>query len=118
VTGLVTLALLYMTVLSVLGRRKLPGGMDSVALPFAGLFALPSVRSVMPGGPPFGVLFPSSPSHFVLTLTFRLSHRYDNQLRVRCIFRSLTGYHEIDFIGIIPNLAIIAGCVSKPHSVA
>jgi hypothetical protein len=78
VTGLVTLALLYMTVLSVLGRRKLPGGMDSVALPFAGLFALPSVRSVMPGQPPFGVLFPSSPSHFVLTLTFRLFHRYDN----------------------------------------
>ncbi|KAJ6459827.1 hypothetical protein DFH09DRAFT_1230870 [Mycena vulgaris] len=71
---LVALALLYMTVLSVFGRRKLPGGMDSVALPFAGLFALPSVRAVMPGNPPFGCL--------------------------------------IDFIGILPNLAIIAGCAS------
>jgi len=54
--GLVTAALLYMTVISVLGRRRLPAGMDSVALPFAGLFALPSVRSVMPGDPPFGQL--------------------------------------------------------------
>ncbi|KAJ7476266.1 hypothetical protein B0H11DRAFT_1308591 [Mycena galericulata] len=71
---LVALALLYMTVLSVFGRRKLPSGMDSVALPFAGLFALPSVRAVMPGNPPFGCL--------------------------------------IDFIGILPNLAIIAGCAS------
>ncbi|KAJ6522309.1 hypothetical protein DFH09DRAFT_1191633 [Mycena vulgaris] len=67
---LVALALLYMTVLSVFGRRKLSGGMDSAALPFAGLFALPSVRAVMPGNPPF------------------------------------------DFIGILPNLAIIAGCAS------
>ncbi|KAJ6549020.1 hypothetical protein DFH09DRAFT_1320323 [Mycena vulgaris] len=47
-----------------------PGGMDSTALPFAGLFALPSVRAVMPGNPPF------------------------------------------DFIGILPNLAVIAGCAS------
>ncbi|KAF8157352.1 hypothetical protein K438DRAFT_1687174 [Mycena galopus ATCC 62051] len=74
INWLVALALLYMTVLSVFGRRKLPGGMDSVALPFAGLFALPSVRAVMPGNPPFGCL--------------------------------------IDFIGILPNLAIIAGCAS------
>ncbi|KAJ7195583.1 hypothetical protein B0H12DRAFT_1038667 [Mycena haematopus] len=71
---LVALSLLYLTVLSVFGRRKLPGGMDSVALPFAGLFALPSVRAVMPGNPPFGCL--------------------------------------IDFIGILPNLAIIAVCAS------
>ncbi|KAJ6460554.1 hypothetical protein C8R45DRAFT_1108965 [Mycena sanguinolenta] len=74
INWLVALALLYMTVLSVFGRRKLPGGMDSVTLPFAGLFALPSVRAVMPGNPPFGCL--------------------------------------IDFIGILPNLAIIAGCAS------
>ncbi|EJD49118.1 hypothetical protein AURDEDRAFT_162059 [Auricularia subglabra TFB-10046 SS5] len=39
-----------------MGRRQLPDGLDSIALPFAGLFALPSVRSVMPGDPPFGCL--------------------------------------------------------------
>ncbi|KZT39698.1 hypothetical protein SISSUDRAFT_1045203 [Sistotremastrum suecicum HHB10207 ss-3] len=71
---LVTLALLYLTVLYVFARAKLPGGMDGVALPFAGLFALPSVRGVMPGNPPFGCL--------------------------------------IDFIGIVPNLAIITGCAT------
>jgi len=43
-----------MTLTYTIGRRQLPGGMDSVALPFAGLFALPSVRNVMPGEPPFG----------------------------------------------------------------
>ncbi len=52
--GLVTVALLYMTVLNVFGRIKMPEDMDAVALLFAGLFALPSVRSVMPGNPPFG----------------------------------------------------------------
>ncbi|KIM42810.1 hypothetical protein M413DRAFT_124137 [Hebeloma cylindrosporum] len=72
---LVTATLLYMTVLSVLGRRKPPKGMDVVALSFAGLFALPSVRGVMPGNPPFGCL--------------------------------------LDFIGILPNLAIIAGCATS-----
>lgn len=53
---LVTVALLYMTVLNVFGRIKMPEDMDAVALLFAGLFALPSVRSVMPGNPPFGCL--------------------------------------------------------------
>ncbi|KAF8869893.1 hypothetical protein CPB85DRAFT_1240339 [Mucidula mucida] len=50
----------------------------SGVLPFTGLFALPSVRSVLPGNrqltPPLGCL--------------------------------------IDFIGTIPNLAIIAGCAT------
>ncbi|KAH7075286.1 hypothetical protein BKA62DRAFT_733795 [Auriculariales sp. MPI-PUGE-AT-0066] len=64
----VTLGVLYMVITYVLGRRHLPVGLDSVALPFAGLFALPSVRNVMPGDPPF------------------------------------------DFIGIIPNLAVVATC--------
>lgn len=53
---LVTLAILYMTLVYTMGRRQLPDGLDSIALPFAGLFALPSVRSVMPGDPPFGCL--------------------------------------------------------------
>ncbi|KAH7100011.1 hypothetical protein BKA62DRAFT_707997 [Auriculariales sp. MPI-PUGE-AT-0066] len=66
----VTLGILYMVITHVLGRRHLPVGLDSVALPFAGLFALPSVRNVMPGDPPF------------------------------------------DFIGIIPNLAIVATCAT------
>lgn len=52
--GLVTATLLYMTVVNVLGRREPPRGLDAVALSFAGLFALPSVRGVMPGNPPFG----------------------------------------------------------------
>lgn len=54
---IVTLAVLYMTLVYVQGRRELPDGLDSIALPFAVLFALPSVRSVMPGDPPFGCLF-------------------------------------------------------------
>ncbi|KAH7100033.1 hypothetical protein BKA62DRAFT_708068 [Auriculariales sp. MPI-PUGE-AT-0066] len=66
----VTLGVLHMVITYVVGRRQLPDGLDSVALPFAGLFALPSVRSVMPGNPPF------------------------------------------DFIGIIPNLAILASCAT------
>ncbi|KLO05726.1 hypothetical protein SCHPADRAFT_838995 [Schizopora paradoxa] len=53
---IVTVALLYMTVMNVFGRVRMPEGMDAVALLFAGLFALPSVRSVMPGDPPFGCL--------------------------------------------------------------
>ncbi|KZV88881.1 hypothetical protein EXIGLDRAFT_772256 [Exidia glandulosa HHB12029] len=71
---MVTLAILYMTLVYTLGRRQLPDGLDSVALPFAGLFALPSVRGVMPGDPPFGCL--------------------------------------LDFIGIVPNLSIVAGCAT------
>ena len=59
-----------MTVLSVLGRRRLPSGMDSVALPFAGLFALPSVRSVMPGNPPFGQLGPTTLHYSLAYLIF------------------------------------------------
>lgn len=55
--GIVTVALLYMTVLNVFARVKMPEGMDVVALLFAGLFALPSVRGVMPGDPPFGELY-------------------------------------------------------------
>lgn len=55
--GMVTLATLYMTLVYSLGHRQLPDGLDSIALPFAGLFALPSVRSVMPGDPPFGACF-------------------------------------------------------------
>ncbi|KZV88880.1 hypothetical protein EXIGLDRAFT_772255 [Exidia glandulosa HHB12029] len=71
---MVTLAILYMTLVYTLGRRQLPDGLDSVTLPFAGLFALPSVRGVMPGDPPFGCL--------------------------------------LDFIGIVPNLSIVAGCAT------
>jgi hypothetical protein len=52
--GLVTFSLLYMTVLSVFGRRRLPEGTDGVGILFAGLFSLPSMRSIMPGSPPFG----------------------------------------------------------------
>ncbi|KIM42811.1 hypothetical protein M413DRAFT_124194 [Hebeloma cylindrosporum] len=72
---LVTASLLYMTVVNVIGRREPPVGVDIVALTFSGLFALPSVRSVMPGNPPFGCL--------------------------------------IDFLGILPNLMIIAGCATS-----
>ena len=39
---------------SQVSQHKQPGGTDAVALCFAGLFALPSMRSVMPGDPPFG----------------------------------------------------------------
>jgi len=76
--GLVTSTLLYMTVVNVLGRREPPKGTDVVALSFAGLFALPSVRSVMPGSPPFGTGCFLRPC-VVLTLS-RLPHRFENPL--------------------------------------
>ncbi|KZV92996.1 hypothetical protein EXIGLDRAFT_768436 [Exidia glandulosa HHB12029] len=66
----VTVGIVYMVIASTAGRRHPPDGFDIVALPFAALFALPQVRSVMPGDPPFGCL--------------------------------------LDFIGIIPNLTLIA----------
>lgn len=75
-----TLSLLYMTVLSVFGRQVLPEGTDSVALPFAGLFALPSVRGVMPGNPPFGETFPAF--HILVCSDghpLRLSDWYENK---------------------------------------
>ncbi|EJD49113.1 hypothetical protein AURDEDRAFT_162054 [Auricularia subglabra TFB-10046 SS5] len=56
VNWLVTLAILYMTLVYILGRRQLPDSLDSIALPFTGLFALPATRNVMPGDPPFGCL--------------------------------------------------------------
>ncbi|KAH7100299.1 hypothetical protein BKA62DRAFT_706606 [Auriculariales sp. MPI-PUGE-AT-0066] len=71
---IVTLGIFWMTLTYGLSRWQLPDGLDSVALPFAALFALPSVRSVMPGDPPFGCF--------------------------------------IDFVGIIPNLAIVAVCAT------
>jgi hypothetical protein len=80
IAGLVTLALLYMTVLSVFAKQKLPEGMDGIGLLFTGLFALPSVRGVMPGGPPFGMHVLSSTHCPVLTMFTRLYYWYDDQL--------------------------------------
>ncbi|EJD43000.1 hypothetical protein AURDEDRAFT_167950 [Auricularia subglabra TFB-10046 SS5] len=51
-----TIALAYMTLAYTMGGRELPPGSDSVTLMFTALFALPTVRSTMPGNPPFGCL--------------------------------------------------------------
>ncbi|EJD48282.1 hypothetical protein AURDEDRAFT_162753 [Auricularia subglabra TFB-10046 SS5] len=53
---LVTIGLCYLAMTYIQGRKMFPSEMDSVGLQFAGLFALPTVRSIMPGGPPFGCL--------------------------------------------------------------
>ncbi|KAE9403359.1 hypothetical protein BT96DRAFT_1017067 [Gymnopus androsaceus JB14] len=52
---LVTLSLLYMSILIVCVRRKVPGS-DGIALLFAGLFALPTIRGIFPGNPALGCL--------------------------------------------------------------
>ncbi|KAE9392703.1 hypothetical protein BT96DRAFT_1056129 [Gymnopus androsaceus JB14] len=58
---LVTLSLLYMSILNVLPHREVSGsdgGLEStsIALLFAGLFALPTIRGIFPGSPALGCL--------------------------------------------------------------
>ncbi|KAE9392707.1 hypothetical protein BT96DRAFT_979278 [Gymnopus androsaceus JB14] len=52
---LVTLSLLYMSILNVLPHREVSGS-DGIALLFAGLFALPTIRGIFPGSPALGCL--------------------------------------------------------------
>lgn len=50
--GLMTGVVMWITISAVYGRRKIPA--DLFGIPITALFALPTVRSIMPGAPFFG----------------------------------------------------------------
>ncbi|KAH7050364.1 hypothetical protein BKA62DRAFT_629902, partial [Auriculariales sp. MPI-PUGE-AT-0066] len=47
----------YVTTTNIANRRRRSPGLDQLAILFGALFAMPSVRELMPGSPPFGVQF-------------------------------------------------------------
>jgi len=54
INWLMTGVVLWITISAVQGRRKIPG--DLFGIPITALFALPAVRSIMPGSPAFGCI--------------------------------------------------------------
>lgn len=53
VLGMVTFAILWVVTREVFGRVR-PGVGDTLPLPLTALFALPAVRTFLPGNPPVG----------------------------------------------------------------
>jgi hypothetical protein len=53
IPGLIALAILWMTIREVFGLVQSKRG-DTIALPITALFALPAVRTFLPGAPPLG----------------------------------------------------------------
>lgn len=93
ITGLTTIVIFLITGETILLRRSyILEGTDFLGVCFAGLFALPTVRSILPGAPTqFGALIGKTSS---------------------CNNSLFQAYSFVDMIGILPNIVIVSLCVS------
>lgn len=91
-TGLMTGVVMWITISAVQGRRRIPA--DLFGIPITALFALPTVRSIMPGAPFFG----------------ELSRTYALPLHVTDLSGLIVGC-ILDYGGIILNLLVLTICV-------